>query len=69
MNICWIAPFVLYYLKTSEKISKFPATISFTCRKGIPYLAMAIFWSAGYMILVNIFKKCSQLIVGINFVI
>jgi len=28
---------VLYYLKTSEKKPKFPTTVSFCCRKGLPF--------------------------------
>jgi len=39
-----LIPLILYYLKTSEERTKFPATISFTIRKGIPRAAHHVLW-------------------------
>ena len=41
-------PAVLYYLGTSESKTKFPATISFTIRKGIPKWAQHMIWMRGW---------------------
>lgn len=55
-----LAPCVLYYLKTSETNTKFPATISFTIRKGVPRYAQHILWVAGWSHMYAVFKRCAR---------
>ena len=66
-----IAPIVLYYLKTSENPTKFPATISFTIRKGIPRFVSNGFWLLGYGLFLRIIWKngglLSKIFAGIMF--
>eukprot|EP00658_Telonema_sp_P-2_P060780 TRINITY_DN49601_c0_g1_i2.p1 TRINITY_DN49601_c0_g1~~TRINITY_DN49601_c0_g1_i2.p1 ORF type:complete len:241 (+),score=53.93 TRINITY_DN49601_c0_g1_i2:50-724(+) len=41
-------PLVLYYLGSSERPTKFPATISFTIRKGLPKWIHHLIWLRGW---------------------
>ena len=52
-----LVPFVLYYLRTSESDTKFPATISFTIRKGPPKVAFAVLWAMGWSIMFRVFRR------------
>jgi len=49
----------LYHLKTSEKDTKFPSTVSYCVRKGIPYGVFNGFIWAGWILGVIKSYKCS----------
>uniref|UniRef100_A0A6S8AS38 Uncharacterized protein n=1 Tax=Aplanochytrium stocchinoi TaxID=215587 RepID=A0A6S8AS38_9STRA len=55
-----LIPLILYYLKTSEERTKFPATISFTIRKGIPRAAHHVLWLLGWYSMYDVFHRAGS---------
>jgi len=45
---CQVVPQLLYYLRYSEKNPRFPATISYTIRKGLPRWLHGFSWTLGW---------------------
>lgn len=52
-----VVPILLYYMRTSEAKPKFPATISFCIRKGIPKYAHNLIWLAGWAAMYNVIHR------------
>ena len=60
-HACSVVPCLLYYLRTSESPTKFPATISFTIRKGVPRWTHHALWLAGWVLRLTAHApKCCQ---------
>lgn len=54
---CSIAAPLLYYMGTVERPCKFPATISFTIRKGPPKHAQMLIWGLGWALMGKIIRR------------
>lgn len=50
-------PLLLYYLRLSEPVPLFPATISWTIRKGVPRWTHHSLWLAGWAVFLSVFLK------------
>lgn len=54
---------VLYYLKFSESKPKFPATISWTIRKGSPKWAQHVIWATGWLLMYRVLHRAGDALV------
>jgi len=59
-HACSIIPCALYYFGTSERPTKFPATISFTIRKGVPRWAHHVLWAAGWACMGEVIRNAGS---------
>lgn len=59
-HACSVVPCLLYYLRTSESPTKFPATISFTIRKGVPRWTHHALWLAGWACMGRVFQSAGS---------
>jgi hypothetical protein len=59
-HMCSVLPCALYYLGTSERPTKFPATISFTIRKGPPRWAHHAIWCAGWALMGDVMRRAGS---------
>lgn len=59
-HLCSVLPCALYYLGTSERPTKFPATISFTIRKGPPRWAHHAVWCAGWALMGDVIRRAGS---------
>mmetsp|Transcript_125404 Transcript_125404/g.287255 ORF Transcript_125404/g.287255 Transcript_125404/m.287255 type:complete len:192 (+) Transcript_125404:19-594(+) len=50
-------PLALYHLKLSDDCPKFPATISYSIRKGVPRVAHHVLWLMGWAVMIKLFRK------------
>ena len=57
---CSVIPAILYYAGTVERPPKFPATISYTIRKGWPQKAQLILWMSGWACMFRVIKQRSS---------
>lgn len=55
-----IVPPILYYLRFSEAKPKFPATISWTIRKGYPKRVQHIIWSTGWLLMYRVLRRAGD---------
>lgn len=60
---CSLVPPILYYSGTVETPPKFPATISYTIRKGLPQKAQMVLWMSGWACMYHVIRKRSSLLV------
>lgn len=55
---CFLVPPFLYYVCGAvERPAKFPASISFTIRKGLPKLVHLLLWTAGWAVMGRILRR------------
>ena len=59
-HACSIVPCALYYAGASERPTKFPATISFTIRKGLPRLAHHVIWLTGWACMGDVLRRAGS---------
>jgi len=57
---CSVLPALLYYMGTVERPAKFPATISFTIRKGLPKHVQTLLWVSGWTTMGRIIQRAGS---------
>mmetsp|Transcript_27606 Transcript_27606/g.38837 ORF Transcript_27606/g.38837 Transcript_27606/m.38837 type:complete len:321 (-) Transcript_27606:2120-3082(-) len=58
---CSVLPALVYYMGTVERPAKFPATISFTIRKGLPKHLQTLLWVSGWVYMARIIKRAGSI--------